>query len=141
MECEMFGAKTISALLVLTYASETSAQVASTNIQVASCVGQINLVSNSTIQGSLVFSITDQALKHGAEVIVTENTNPAAILSAGGGNMALTVPSNWREPIIAMAFNGGYQIVANLTYHMNGSAYVLDDFRITRSLAGHTECP
>jgi hypothetical protein len=137
----MFGVRTIAALLALTCASRTSAQVVSTNIQVASCVGQINLLSNPSAQGSLVVSITDQVSKHSAEIIVTDNMNPAAILSAGGGDMALTVPSSWREPIIAIAFNGGYQIVANLAYHMNGSAYVLDDFRITRSLSGHIECP
>jgi hypothetical protein len=139
----MIGFRTLAAFLALTFASVPAAfaQTTTTNVQVASCVGQINLDASPNAQGSLVLSVVDQVSHHGAEVIVTDNMNPAAILSAGGGSMALTVPMSWREPIIAMAFNGGYQIVANLAFHMNGGAYVIEDFRITRSLSGHTECP
>ena len=113
---------------------------AAENISVSSCSGQLIMVETPGAPGGLVLTVVDQTSKHGANVTVSERSDPVIIASAGGGDLAVVVPAVWRPAVIAMASKPGFSVTAYLRYHMDGASYVVEDFRLVQSYAPTPEC-
>lgn len=109
-------------------------------IVVSTCTGQLIVLETPGQPSGLALGIVDSNTPaHNAIITVQDDQKPVAIVADGNGSMQVTVPSHWRETVIAMTARP-FVIVAMLRYHSDGSNNVLEDFRLTQHFGRKPQC-
>ena len=130
----------LTAIFCLLASLPARAQGASQSVSVSSCVGQISQIFTAGEPSGVVLSITNQTTKTGAVIFASDPNGSVTVLSANNGSFAVTVGVNWAPTLLAVASRAGYELTAYLRYHLNGSSFVVEDFRVVQGVSPQPDC-